>query len=695
MLIRLLGVLAALLPLVASSQSAWTITRANVPGITISAITGVAYGNGRFVMSVSGGPSGSGFVWSADGQVWRDFTPAPVVTGGLHFINGHFYSVTFNGVSRSTDGLSWENVHTRPDPNFAYTLTATNGEGLLLATNLGGPFTFSPDLKTWRTTAPLPHADQPGAQVNLVHLAYGAGRYFVSYVVFTGTTPQNTVPTGYAASTVDGTSWTLVPQLAFAGGMAGGNGRLVAIVGLDILISTDGTTFTSHRTMEDIFNPAKLFFAGGRFFVARNLLSSIDGVTWGALAAASKTASSAMWGVAYGKGRYIAGGFDWPPPGGTTGVDVLAILSAPASPVIATQPAGRTIVEGERAEFSVGIENTGDTTTFQWRRDGAPIPGATASTYVIPSATAAHNGRYTVEIRNPLGSVLSATAALHVVPPSEASRIVNLSVLTSLDTAADSDAFVTVGFVVGGPGTRGAKPLLIRAGGPSLIRFGVGSPHPDPRLELYAGAARITQNDNWGGTDSLLDTANRVGAFPFLAADSKDAAVFAEASSASDSTMRIRGASGSAGSVIAEVYDATPPDTVTNATPRLVNVSVMKPLGSGDSLTAGFVIAGATTKTVLIRVIGPTLDRFGVSPTLSDPQLAVYRAGTAAPIATNEDWRGTSTLSSAFDRVAAFPLPPASRDAALLLTLQPGDYVAQAMALTGSGNVLVEIYEIN
>ena len=42
-------------------------------------------------------------------------------------------------------------------------------------------------------------------------------------------------------------------------------------------------------------------------------------------------------------------------------------------------------------------------------------------------------------------------------------------------------------------------------------------------------------------------------------------------------------------------------------TPRLVNVSVLKKINAGEILTAGFVIAGSTSKQVLIRAIGPTL----------------------------------------------------------------------------------------
>ena len=51
-------------------------------------------------------------------------------------------------------------------------------------------------------------------------------------------------------------------------------------------------------------------------------------------------------------------------------------------------------------------------------------------------------------------------------------------------------------------------------------------------------------------------------------------------------------------------------------------------------------------------------------------------------------------LTSAFTRVA-FGLPSASRDAALLATLQPGSYTAQVSGVNNTtGIVLIEIYEV-
>jgi hypothetical protein len=77
------------------------------------------------------------------------------------------------------------------------------------------------------------------------------------------------------------------------------------------------------------------------------------------------------------------------------------------------------------------------------------------------------------------------------------------------------------------PGTAGSKPVVIRAAGPSLAAFGVTNPLPDPYLKFFAGAAKLGENDDWGGGANLVAAIGRVGAFPFISSLSKDAAVVA------------------------------------------------------------------------------------------------------------------------------------------------------------------------
>src|SRR4030095_5348063 len=86
-------------------------------------------------------------------------------------------------------------------------------------------------------------------------------------------------------------------------------------------------------------------------------------------------------------------------------------------------------------------------------------------------------------------------------------RLVNVSVRKQIDAGAS----LTVGFVVGG---NTARTVLVRAIGPGLAAFGVSGAVADPQLGLFnSAAAKISENDNWGGDAQLTNAGSAVGAF--------------------------------------------------------------------------------------------------------------------------------------------------------------------------------------
>jgi hypothetical protein len=272
----------------------------------------------------------------------------------------------------------------------------------------------------------------------------------------------------------------------------------------------------------------------------------------------------------------------------------------------------------------------------------------------------------------------------------EVSRIANLSIRTSAGTGAST---LIVGFAIGGANTTGTKPLLVRGVGPTLGTFGVTGTLIDPKLEVYsAGLVKLFENDNWNASDA--DTFASVGAFP-LTGSSRDAALYNNAMPAGSYSAQLSGVGTSNGIVLAEIYDVSPGAAFTGGTPRLVNVSARTRSGAGANvLIAGFVIAGPTPKTVVIRGIGPTLGVFGVTGVLNDPKLELFD-GATVKIQENDNWGGTAPLTTAFEAVGAFRLDPASRDAALLATLPPGSYTVQVTGVGGAlGVALVEIYDV-
>ena len=356
-------------------------------------------------------------------------------------------------------------------------------------------------------------------------------------------------------------------------------------------------------------------------------------------------------------------------------------------PAVVFAPQSGVVQPGATYTFSVTASGGG--LRYQWKLNGEVIPNATSATYTVTHAQAPAAGSYTVDITNSAGTTTSAPATLAIATTTDVGCIANLSILTSIPAAGGN---FTLGYVVGGAGTSGALPLVIRAAGPSLGALGVAGTLADPKFELFAGSTKSGENDNWGGSATLTAALASVGAFAYSGPTSLDAAALANITTRENSVL-VSAANTGTGVVLAEIYDAMPFGTRTAATPRLLNVSVNKQLDAGATLIAGFVIGGQTSKTVLIRAIGPTLATFGVPGALLDPKLALY--SSAGKINENDDWGGSAALSSAFTSVGAFPLNGASRDAVLLVTLPPGNYTAQATGVgNASGVALVEVYDV-
>jgi hypothetical protein len=275
-------------------------------------------------------------------------------------------------------------------------------------------------------------------------------------------------------------------------------------------------------------------------------------------------------------------------------------------------------------------------------------------------------------------------------------RLINLSVLAPL---AEGEV-MTIGTAIGGAGTSGTKAIVVRAAGPALAQFGVNEALPDPRLALINQGSGLTvaANNDWAGDPALSAAFAQVGAFPYATADAKDAGISQPTLAATNYTMQISDGGAGSGAVIAELYDATPAASFTGTTPRLINVSVLKQIVAGTTLTAGFVIDGSGSKTLLVRAVGPTLGLppFNISGVMTDPKLELFDNTTGAKINENNDWGGTTELSAGFASVGAFALANAStKDAALLVTVPPGQYSVQVSGADGTGGVvIVEIYDV-
>ena len=94
-----------------------------------------------------------------------------------------------------------------------------------------------------------------------------------------------------------------------------------------------------------------------------------------------------------------------------------AILTVNSPPAVTAQPVNQTVAVGQSATFSVTATGTAPL-AYQWRRNGANISGAIASTYTTPATTATDNGaQFTAVITNVAGTVTSSIATLTVNVP--------------------------------------------------------------------------------------------------------------------------------------------------------------------------------------------------------------------------------------------------------------------------------------
>ena len=140
----------------------------------------------------------------------------------------------------------------------------------------------------------------------------------------------------------------------------------------------------------------------------------------------------------------------------------------------------------------------------------------------------------------------------------------------------------------------------------------------------------------------------------------------------------------------------TPPITDIFRAPRatLLNSSTRLRAGTGnDVLIAGFIIEGPSTKQVIVRGLGPSLqiNRTPIPGTLPDPVIELRR-NDGTIVAANNDWQETQQ-----GEIAASGLAPSdNREAAIAAALDPGNYT---VVLSGRNNdtgiALVEVFDVD
>lgn len=280
---------------------------------TARGLTGVAYGNGKFV-AVGRVTQQTKLLWltSDDGIAWTKHEQALPATEkhgtlkGVHFINGKFVFFgkdigTGFRVYTSADGLTWD-VNKVDDSGNVVEDFVTDGTTTVLV----GPsnsFYKSTDLSHWTPIAPF----TPGSY-GFDTIAFGAGHWVASI---------NTSQSIW--SSTDTTTWTPQANVAHDLRVVFGRDMFVGNSGDGLFISADGTNFTKRATT-GLVNGGVGFFAGGRFmFLSADITHapytdqqvdvSTDGVTYTVLGTVKGHPHPVVWDVAFGRCRYVMAGW--------------------------------------------------------------------------------------------------------------------------------------------------------------------------------------------------------------------------------------------------------------------------------------------------------------------------------------------------------------------------------------------------
>jgi hypothetical protein len=150
------------------------------------------------------------------------------------------------------------------------------------------------------------------------------------------------------------------------------------------------------------------------------------------------------------------------------------------------------------------------------------------------------------------------------------------------------------------------------------------------------------------------------------------------------------------------VYDvsASAPQVITITVPnppRLLNISTRgQVLLNNDVMIAGFIIGGATSKTVVVNVAGPSLVPYGITNALLNPALSLVRSSDQVVLKANDNWQAQTTPADVAAITASGYQPNHTAEPAIIATLPPGAYTAIVSGVGSTTGVgLVGVFEVD
>ena len=193
----------------------------------------------------------------------------------------------------------------------------------------------------------------------------------------------------------------------------------------------------------------------------------------------------------------------------------------------------------------------------------------------------------------------------------------------------------------------------------------------------------IASNDNWRDDTVSAAQLQANGLAPHSDLESGIVATL----SPGTYTAIVSGTNNSTGMGLIEIYDLDQTNTA-----LLGNISTRGLVRTGnDILIGGFILGGSSGQAkILIRAMGPSLSKAGISNALVNPTLEL-RDSNGLLLQKNDNWKDQQRTDIESTGLA----PTDDREAAMLATLPPGAYTAIAAGQDGTMGVgVVEVFNL-
>ncbi len=348
-----------------STSTAVALTVNGAPVITTQPVAQTACAGSNVTFTVVA--SGTGLTYQ-----WRK--------GGVNISGATSSSLTLNGVS-ATDVASYDVVITS-----SCTTTATSAAASLTL-----------NTATSITTQPIAQAVCTGSAASFTVAATGTGTLTYQW-------RKNTINISGATSA----TYSIASAAAADAGSYD-----VIVTGTCGSVTSGAVTLTLNAATVITTQPVAQTACAGTnvsFTVAATGNGTLT-YQWRKGAVNISGATSATYTIT-GATAADAASYDVIVTGGCGSITSTAVsLTINAATVITTQPVAQAVCAGSAANFTVTATGTG-TLTYQWRKGGTNITGATNSSYSIASVAAADAANYDVVVTGTCGSVTSTAVAL-------------------------------------------------------------------------------------------------------------------------------------------------------------------------------------------------------------------------------------------------------------------------------------------